>query len=329
MAGPLLASALATVGEARRFGSLLIGASKVVLQSPCGLAVAYGDVRPILPGHCIVAPTRSQEVQRLHDLTEEELDALFATVHRVQQQLGPHHRATAFNLAVHDGAIAGQPSLLPHAHVHVVPRVAGDLESNDEVYELVQRWSPEGAETVPPPFYIPSDDERKPRTEEQMANEARRYAAAAGSPPPAASEVFQFGRIRLASTQLFYSSDSTVATVNLKPLCPGHVLVVPKRNVRVARRAARGRARQPSPPPSPNPSSSLPSPFQVPLLAELPEGERVDLWRSVRVVQEAVCRVHGAAGCKIGVQDGRDAGQSVPHVHVHVLPQGHEKDKEP
>ena len=131
----------------------------------------------------------------------------------------------------------------------------------------------------------------------RMWEEARQYAAAtSGNPPPRASEVFQFGRIRLAGTQLFFSSECTVATVNLKPLCPGHVLVVPKRN--------------------------------VPLLAELPEAERLDLWRSVRIVQDAVCRIHGAAGCKIGVQDGRDAGQSVPHVHVHVLPQGQEKDKE-
>lgn len=59
----------------------------------------------------------------------------------------------------------------------------------------------------------------------------------------------------------------------------------------------------------------------VPRLCELSEAERRDLWRTVRVVQEAVCRVHGATGAKIGVQDGRDAGQSVPHVHVHILPQ--------
>ena len=56
-------------------------------------------------------------------------------------------------------------------------------------------------------------------------------------------------------------------------------------------------------------------------LRELSVEERLDLWRTVRDVQRVVCGVHGAAGCKLGVQDGRAAGQSVPHVHVHLLPQ--------
>ena len=54
--------------------------------------------------------------------------------------------------------------------------------------------------------------------------------------------------------------------------------------------------------------------------AELTRDERDDLWRTVREVMALVMRAHGAAGCKLGVQDGRDAGQSVAHVHVHVLP---------
>ena len=217
---------------------------------------------------------------------------LFSTVHSVQELFGPHHGATAHNLAVHDGACAGQPELLPHAHVHVVPRVAGDLANNDEVYDSVQRWSPEGPETVPPPFYIPSDEERRPRTLEQMAEEASRYAAAAAagsSSAPLPTGDFQFGKFKVDASQLFYASELSVAAVNLKPLCPGHVLVVPKRCVAH--------------------------------LADMTAAERADLWRTVRRVQALVCGVHGADGCKLGVQDGRDAGQSVPHVHVHLLPQ--------
>lgn len=31
-------------------------------------------------------------------------------------------------------------------------------------------------------------------------------------------------------------------------------------------------------------------------------------------------RVYGASSLNIAIQDGQDAGQSVPHVHVHVIP---------
>ena len=48
---------------------------------------------------------------------------------------GPKYGATAHNIAVHDGACAGQPVLLPHTHVNLVPRRAGDLAINDEVYD--------------------------------------------------------------------------------------------------------------------------------------------------------------------------------------------------
>jgi bis(5'-adenosyl)-triphosphatase len=58
----------------------------------------------------------------------------------------------------------------------------------------------------------------------------------------------------------------------------------------------------------------------VPTLAELTAAELTDLWESVRVVQQIVCREYGKTDAMLGVQDGRDAGQSVAHVHVHILP---------
>lgn len=286
------------LGESRPFGKLLLGATKVAIASPTGLACAYIGLRPIYPNHCVVAPVRC--VPLLSDLSDEEFDSLFECVRDVQALFG--RDASAHNIAVADGAAAGQPTLLPHAHVHVVPRRQGDLTNNDEIYDRIGEWSPDGAPTVPPPFYVPSDAERKPRTAEMMADEANRYATlgasstvstdriaripVGGAPLPA--EKFTFGRIALDPSQIFYASQLSVATVNLKPLCPGHVLCIPRRN--------------------------------VPRLAELSDEERRDLWRLVREVMSIVKAAHGADGCKLGVQDGKDAGQSVPHVHVHVLP---------
>ena len=57
-----------------------------------------------------------------------------------------------------------------------------------------------------------------------------------------------------------------------------------------------------------------------PARRELSAAEADDLWSTVRRVQAAVETAHGASSSEIGVQDGRDAGQSVPHVHVHIIP---------
>ena len=113
----------------------------------------------------------------------------------------------------------------------------------------------------------------------------------------AALETFLFGpKIRVSTQQLFHSSPNglSVAFVNLNPFQPGHVLVSPRRSVQH--------------------------------LFELSDEERDDLWATVRDVQAIVCAarpgadVGSSTAAQIGVQDGRDAEQSVPHVHCHIVP---------
>jgi len=58
----------------------------------------------------------------------------------------------------------------------------------------------------------------------------------------------------------------------------------------------------------------------VPRLADLTDEELCDLWRSAREIAGKVETLHGATASNVAVQDGRAAGQSVPHVHVHILP---------
>jgi len=88
---------------------------------------------------------------------------------------------------------------------------------------------------------------------------------------------------------VFYSSSETSAFVNLRPIVPGHVLVCPKRS-------------------------------GVKRLRDLTDAEYEDLWRTVRKVQEVVEDLYEASASNVAVQDGIGAGQSVPHVHVHILP---------
>ena len=58
----------------------------------------------------------------------------------------------------------------------------------------------------------------------------------------------------------------------------------------------------------------------VPRISELYDDEYADLWKSVRLVQAMLTKHYNATAFNVAVQDGRSAGQSVPHVHVHILP---------
>ncbi|CAJ1331080.1 unnamed protein product [Effrenium voratum] len=266
------------------FAEMRLPVSAQLLRS--GSSVALQGLRPILPGHCLVVPERP--VPRLRDLPEDAMLDLWRTTLQANQQLLKQLGATASNWAVFDGWQAGQP--VQHTHVHVVPRKPKDLERNDEVYEALERWKPSEAEGgEPPPIAWPTDEARKKRDSEEMAAEAAGYRALLPGESSFPAEQ-AFASFRIPRSHLFYASPSglTVAFVNLKPLIPGHVLVVPRRT--------------------------------VPRLADLSQEEFDDLFRSVRVVQGALESSYGAEASRLGIQDGLDAGQTVPHVHVHVLP---------
>ena len=87
---------------------------------------------------------------------------------------------------------------------------------------------------------------------------------------------------------MFHVTRLSFAIVNLKPLLPGHVLVSPRR--------------------------------VVPRFNDLSPAEVQDLFLTVQRVSRMVERVFRASSLNIAIQDGVDAGQSVPHVHAHVIP---------
>ncbi|KAF8580141.1 HIT-like protein [Ramaria rubella] len=95
--------------------------------------------------------------------------------------------------------------------------------------------------------------------------------------------------------QAFYRNPLSFAIVNLKPIIPGHVLVIP------ARPAAR--------------------------LADLTQDEVSSLFAAVQKVGKVVEAAYEAEALTIACQDGKAAGQSVPHVHVHVLPRRFRGDR--
>jgi bis(5'-adenosyl)-triphosphatase len=99
---------------------------------------------------------------------------------------------------------------------------------------------------------------------------------------------YNFGPHVLHPSQVFFESAYSIAVVNLKPITPGHVLIVSKR-------------------------------VESRLMGLLTE-EYKDLFETVRIVAPKLEAYYGAEAVNIAVQDGSAAGQSVPHVHVHILP---------
>ncbi|KAI5803497.1 HIT-like domain-containing protein [Peziza echinospora] len=92
----------------------------------------------------------------------------------------------------------------------------------------------------------------------------------------------------VVTSQVFYRTTYSFALVNLKPLLPGHVLVCPKR--------------------------------VVPRLRDLKPEEVTDLFLTVQKVLRVFEGVYKAHGFNVAIQDGLAAGQSVPHVHAHIIP---------
>ncbi|KAH7035562.1 HIT-like domain-containing protein [Microdochium trichocladiopsis] len=144
-----------------RFGPFEV-TTQVFLTTPHSFALV--NLKPLLPGHVLVCPHAPH--QRLTDLSLPEVTDLFDTVRRVQHMLARHYfrppggsgggsdsgaggpagargpvaspHDGSFNIAIQDGADAGQT--VPHLHVHVIPRIPGETAKDgttlgDAIYE--------------------------------------------------------------------------------------------------------------------------------------------------------------------------------------------------
>lgn len=99
---------------------------------------------------------------------------------------------------------------------------------------------------------------------------------------------YKFQNMIIDSANVFYRTRYSYAFVNHRPVLEGHVLLSP---LRVCEK-----------------------------FTDLTKAELADLMQSVQKIEKMLERVHGNNSTTITVQDGPDAGQSVYHVHVHILP---------
>jgi diadenosine tetraphosphate (Ap4A) HIT family hydrolase len=92
-----------------------------------------------------------------------------------------------------------------------------------------------------------------------------------------------------APASVVYSDGMVMAFMDIQPIVPGHVLVIPKRHAQ--------------------------------LMAELQPGEGAACWVIAETITKAI-RGSGlrVEGVNIFVADGEAAFQDVPHFHIHVIP---------
>lgn len=101
-------------------------------------------------------------------------------------------------------------------------------------------------------------------------------------------EDFMFGPHKIPKETIFYESEHSFAFTNIRCVVPGHVLVASKSSKK--------------------------------LLGDLTSEEATDFFGTVAKVEKASLKVHKTASSTVNVQNGEFSGQTVAHVHCHILP---------
>ncbi|CAL9204963.1 unnamed protein product [Musa hybrid cultivar] len=99
---------------------------------------------------------------------------------------------------------------------------------------------------------------------------------------------YTFGPYKIHRTEVFHSTLHSFAMVNLRPLLPVN------HNYCLTREVKR--------------------------FIDLTADEVCDLWLTAKEVGGRLERHHEASSLTFAIQDGPQAGQTVPHVHIHILP---------
>jgi histidine triad (HIT) family protein len=85
-------------------------------------ALAFLDIAPRVEGHAVIIP--KHHAATLVDLPESEVRPLFSAVRSVAGILSKSLQAEGLTIGVNQGAVSGQ--VVPHLHVHVMPRFGND-----------------------------------------------------------------------------------------------------------------------------------------------------------------------------------------------------------
>ena len=92
-------------------------------------------------------------------------------------------------------------------------------------------------------------------------------------------------------------SEHTLTILDAFPVSEGHTLIVPRRH--------------------------------VPSYFDLNAEERGAIWSAARKARDALLDMHSPDGFNIGINDGEAAGQTVSHLHVHLIPRYRGDSRDP
>jgi len=84
--------------------------------------IAILDKYPIALGHTLVMPKKHFE--RVNDLSCNQFNALYSRVYALNRIVVSRMNASASHISINDGVAANQ--LIPHVHVHIIPRSLND-----------------------------------------------------------------------------------------------------------------------------------------------------------------------------------------------------------
>ncbi|KAL5743878.1 hypothetical protein ACOSQ2_026994 [Xanthoceras sorbifolium] len=107
---------------------------------------------------------------------------------------------------------------------------------------------------------------------------------------------YTFGPYKIDSKEVFYSTHLSYAMVNLRPLLPGTLSCHAHSNLCFLLLR------------------------EVKRFVDLTADETSDLWLTAQKVGSQLECYHKASSLTLAIQDGPQAGQTVPHVHIHIIP---------
>lgn len=98
-----------------------IAEERIILCNTLALVVL--DAFPVSAGHTLVIPRR--HVSSVFDLMDTEITTIYELLRAMRTHLQRSFSPDGFTVGINVGTAAGQT--VAHAHVHLIPRYAGDV----------------------------------------------------------------------------------------------------------------------------------------------------------------------------------------------------------